>query len=153
MAWVTISLRKMALRARQNNLNARLMELSQQQQSMQMAAGYALSAMNAQKDQALMEAQDRYYAGIEGLQYGDSNSQTMAALRRSELDYQREQLVINSVFTAAEEGQRNMTKVRESAISMEIEILNTQLMAVNAEYEALEKGLESDIKKDTIKLG
>ena len=152
MAWVTISLRKQALRARIDHLNYQQISLSQQQQSMQIAGGYAISAMTAQKDRALNNAMTDHRNRLNNLQ-NSGGGQLTTAIEDENLRYQQEQMLINSVFQSFEDGQRNLTKSRETAISLEIETLKTQLMAVNQEYEALEKGLENDIKKDTIKLG
>lgn len=150
MAWVTISLRKQALRARMDNLNFKLMQLSQQQQSMQMSGGYATSVMNAQKNQKLTEALERHQSRLGNITgTGSTASKQVSA---EDARYQQEQMYINSLFQSLETGQSNLTKNKETAISNEIETLKTQLQHVSQEYDSLEKGLESDIKRDTIKL-
>ncbi len=158
MAWVTISLRKQALKGRMNYISNRLMDLSQERESMQMSAGYAQSTMSAEKSLRLMQLGEAYANGLDeankngSLFSGNSNSQAFSNYMAFVQNYQQAEMDINSRFQMAEESQRKLISARETAISSEQEVLQSQLAAVSAEYDALEKGLESDIKRDTIKL-
>ncbi len=150
MAWVTISLRKMALKARISNFEYQLMKLSQDKMSMQMAAGYATSVMNVYKNNALDRVAQNYLNTVQGF---DQNSANYSAqVQNAGLLRQRSEMVATSLFQAMEDGQLRANKNKEQQIDQEMEIIQTQLKAARAEEENLEKAMDEDIKKTAIKL-
>ena len=60
MGWAALSLRKMTLKQRINNLEQRLVNISQELQSMYDSGSYAQQAMGVEQSQAMMALQNTY---------------------------------------------------------------------------------------------
>ena len=174
MGWVTCSLRAQALNVRRNDMNYKLMEISQRLQDLQsfgsaiangVVTGSSIAGVSSPYYNELMNYMfsSSQYAG------GRAKQQTDDYLAgRGQLDWGYNQLAQknggdidpNLIFTDryqanlqefAKLAQERVHK-EEKMLQNEQKTLETQLKAVDAECEAVEKAIDSDIKRSAIKL-
>lgn len=178
MGWVTCSLRKQALNIRRENMNYRLIELSQKLQDLQTFGNNIADGMVSDVDASSVSSS--YF----GTQLGFMQQSSAIAYRRARQEtdaYLQQAGYINQgtggQYTLAANGEggnvnaslifndrykkameecskeiQKRIKDLEIKISNEKNTLETQLKAVDAEYEAMDKAIESDIKRSAIKL-
>ena len=73
MGWVTISLRKMALKQRTTNLQYRLLQISQERQSLANQSQYTQRYLNAMKNQQYSGITTSYMDAVQQLQNESAN--------------------------------------------------------------------------------
>ena len=169
MAWVTIGLRKHALKARINSLEYRLMKLSQDKQSQHNAAAMTQSQLSMRKNDEYLRLQNNHSNYMQGVTNQMQQAQDQANKAGQPLDgasmqqmqnkiamgnqnFQMSQMMTDSLFQAQEDGLMQENNRKETAIDLEIERLEVQLKAARAEEEQLGKALDEDIKKTAINL-
>lgn len=164
MGWVTLSLRKMALKQRISNLEYRLVQLSQEQQSLANSSSYAQRELGMIQNQKtaqlslnrmnlLKQARNTYSAN------SSDNSTTsqdyldlQTALDEINLNYQFEQMNMESIFQAQQDSMLQEINNRQQQLELEQEQVQTQLSAARAEEEQLSEAVSQDIKNSAIKL-
>lgn len=159
MAWVTISLRKMVLKQRISMLEARSIELSQQQQSLANNGAYAQQFLNAMKDRSYGELQLQAQQTTQGIMSnaGDpNNAQAQLDLntniQNANLNNMYSRMQLDSIFEGYESGMRNEADRKARALEAEQVQIETQLKAARAEEENLSKAMDQDIKNGAIQL-
>lgn len=159
MGWAALSLRKMTLKQRINNLEQRLTTISQELQSQYDAASYAEQAVGVEKSQALSDLQTTYSnntstlaSTYSGSSDTDSLSEYSTALQQEQLSYQYNQMILESLFTAKEEAMQDTINQSETQLELEQEQIETQLEAARAEYDSLDEAVSEDIQNGAIAL-
>lgn len=161
MAWVTISLRKMVLKQRISMLEARSIELSQQQQSLANNGAYAQQFLNAMKDKSYGELQVRHQQKVQGLSGQAANidpndfaqqQQYTNNLNDLNLGQTYSRMQLDSIFEGYESGMRDEADRKARALEAEQVQIETQLKAARAEEENLSKAMDQDIKSGAIQL-
>ncbi len=161
MGWVTLSLRKMALKQRVSNLEYRLVQISQQQQTLANQSSYAQRYMGAMQNQSMMQlnvdrlnylkdARNNFSSGDVSDYQSQLDLQT--ALDEINLNYQFEQMNMESVFQAQEDSMLKEVNAQQQQLELEQEQIQTQLAAAQAELESLDSAITNDIKNNAIKL-
>ncbi len=165
MGWVTLSLRKMALKQRISNLEYRLVQLSQEQQSLANSSSYAqrelgmiqnqkTSQLSLNRMNLLKQARNNYSANSSD---DSTNSQQsylnlQTALDEINLNYQFEQMNMESIFQAQQDSMLQEINNRQQQLELEQVQVQDQLAAARAEEEQLSEAVSQDIKNDAIKL-
>ena len=159
MAWVTISLRKMVLKQRISMLEARSIELSQQQQSLANSGAYAQQFLNAMKDDRygrLDLARTNAVTQLGGSQPTDPTSDDQLAytnaLNQVNLTNTFSRMQLDSIFEGYESGTRNESDRKARALEAEQTQIEVQLKAARAEEKNLSEAMDQDIKDSAIKL-
>lgn len=159
MGWAALSLRKMTLKQRINNLEQRLVNISQELQSMYDSSSYAQQALGVEKTNALASLQQTYSnntSTLAGTYQGatDTNAlnQYNQALQQEQLSLMYNQMIQNSLFTAKETAMQDSINQAETQLQLEQEQVETQLEAARAEYESLDQACSQDIQSGAIKL-
>lgn len=160
MGWVTLSLRKMALKQRVSNLEYRLVQISQQQQTLANQSSYAQRYAGMMQNQSMMQLnvdrlnylkQARESFSENGSDY-QSQLNLQTTLNEIDLNYQFEQMNMESVFQAQEDSMLQEINAQQQRLELEQEQIQTQLAAAQAELESLDSAITSDIKNGAIKL-
>lgn len=163
MGWVTLSLRKMVLTQRVSELEHRLTQLSQSQQTLANSSAYTERFIGLEKQQAYSSLTSEYSESLTNVSGIFSNSTTQAAdpatlaqymaeMQQSQIDYMYNKMVVDSVFTQREQALQDEVNEKQTYIQLEQEQVETQLEAARAELEALDEAISSDIKQSTISL-
>lgn len=159
MGWAALSLRKMALKQRINSLEQRLINISQELQTMYDASSYAQRALGVEKSNAQANLQETYSNNSATLasQYGNGSDTSSLkeynqALQQQQLGLMYSQMIQNSMFSAKEQAMQESINAQESQLEAEQEQLETQLEAARAEYQNLDSAVSQDIKDGAIKL-
>lgn len=160
MGWVTLSLRKMTLKQRISNLEYRLVQISQEQQTLANQSSYAqrylgmmqnqsTSQLNVDRLNYLKQARSNYSSGSSDYQ-GQLNLQS--ALDEINLNYSFEKMNMESVFQAQQDSMLQEINAKQQQLELEQEQLQTQLSAARAEEEQMSEAMNQDIKNGAIKL-
>ena len=160
MGWVTISLRKMALKQRVSNLQYRLLQISQERQSVANQSQYTQRYLNAMKNQQYSGISDSYMAAVQAAQNGAANldptssdwSNYQTSLDQLALVQSRQQMAADSVFQSLEDSLMGDVNRRDQQLEAEQTQIETQLQAAQAELESLDQGMDDSIKSSAIKL-
>lgn len=159
MGWAALSLRKMTLKQRINNLEQRLVTVSQELQSMYDSASYAQRAAGVEQSQQLANLQSTYsnnMSTITGQYQGSSKQEDLAEyntkIQEEQLAYQYNQMILNSMTTAKSQALQDTVNQAETQLELEQEQIETQLEAARAEYQSLDQACSQDIKDGAIKL-
>ncbi len=159
MGWAALSLRKMTLKQRINNLEQRLVTISQELQSQYDSSSYAEQAIGVEKSNALADLQSTYSSNVSTIssQYsGSTDTDALAeyntALQEEQLSYMYNQMIQNSVFTAKEQALQDTVNQSETQLQLEQEQVETQLEAARAEYDSLDEACSQDIQSGAISL-
>ncbi len=159
MGWAALSLRKMTLKQRINNLEQRLVTISQELQSQYDSSSYAEQAIGVEKSNALADLQSTYSSNVSTIssQYsGSTDTDALAeyntALQEEQLSYMYNQMIQNSVFTAKEQALQDTINQSETQLQLEQEQVETQLEAARAEYDSLDEACSQDIQSGAISL-
>lgn len=160
MGWVTLSLRKMALKQRISNLEYRLIQLSQEQQSLANSSSYAQRQMSmVQNQNSAQLSADRLNliknarAGFDGDNYTYNDQLDLqTALDEINLNYEFEKMNMESIFQAQQDSMLQQINTQQQQIELEQEQIETQLAAARAEEEQLSEAVSQDIKNGAIKL-
>lgn len=160
MGWVTLSLRKMALKQRVSNLEYRLVQISQQQQTLANSSSYAQRYVGMMQNQSMMQLnvdrlnylkQARESFAQDGSSY-ESQLNLQSTLDNINLGYQFTQMNMESVFQAQEDSMLQEINAQQQQLELEQEQIQTQLAAAQAELESLDSAISNDIKNGAIKL-
>lgn len=160
MGWVTLSLRKMALKQRVSNLEYRLVQISQQQQTLDNTSSYSQRQMGMlQNQQMMLLNSDRlnYLKDVrgsfssEGSTYEDQ-LELQQRLDEINFSYQFNQMNMESVFQAEEDALLKQVNIQQQQLELEQQQIQTQLAAAQAELESLDSAITNDIKNGAIKL-
>ncbi|MCX4275223.1 MAG: hypothetical protein OSJ27_05530 [Candidatus Gastranaerophilales bacterium] len=160
MGWVTLSLRKMTLKQRISNLEYRLVQISQEQQTLANQSSYA------QRYLGMMQNQSTSQLNVDRLNYlkqarsnfsGDSSDyqgqlNLQSALDEINLNYSFEKMNMESVFQAQQDSMLQEINTKQQQLELEQEQLQTQLSAARAEEEQMSQAMNQDIKNGAIKL-
>ena len=178
MTWVTNSLRAQALKSRREDINFALLKLSQklidmQQYGAAMADGvfsdneistmpgrninaafnYMAGSSNLALSAADARAQQYFMARAEMAKYTDGQYNVAANGAQGNLD---DYSIFNNFYKQAlqelADREAENIHVEEKKIQQEQLRLETQLKAIDAEYEQVSKSVEGDIKNSAIKL-
>ncbi len=162
MGWAALSLRKMTLKQRINGLEQRLVNISQELQTMYDSSSYSQQALGVEKNQAQLALQSTYSNNLNTLQgtYGNGGTSTStddlakynAAMQQEQLSYMYNQMIQNSMFSAKEQAMQESINQQETALELEQEQIETQLEAARAEYQSLDQAVSQDIQGGAIKL-
>ena len=160
MGWVTISLRKMALKQRVSNLQYRLLQISQERQSVANQSQYTQRYLNAMKNQQYSGISDSYMAAVQAAQNGAANldptssdwSNYQTSLDQLALVQSRQQMAADSVFQSLEDSILGDVNRRDQQLEAEQTQIETQLQAAQAELESLDQAMDDSIKSSAIKL-
>lgn len=160
MGWVTISLRKMALKQRESSLQYRLMQISQERQSLANQSNYTQRYVNAMKNQENGNIMNGYMDAVEQLQQQGQNIDPTSkewtayqkALDQASLVQSRQQMAADSIFQGYEDGLMGDVNRREQQLDGEQVQIETQLKAAQAELESLDQAMDNSIKNSAIKL-
>jgi len=161
MGWVTLSLRKMALKQRVSNLEYRLVQLSQEQQSLANKSSYAqryygmmqnqqLSQLNVDRQNYLKNARSSYSSG-DSTDY-QAQLDLQSALDEINLNYEFEKMNMESIFQAQQDSMLQEINTQQQQLELEQEQVETQLSAARAELESMSEAVSQDIKNGAIKL-
>ena len=161
MGWITLSLRKLVLTQRVNELEHRLTKLSQEHQSLSNGSSYTERFMGVRKSEAYKELLTNYSNNMNTTaakyQNGAVTDISMAAqynvdIQQNQLDYMFQKMNLESIFTAEENALRDEVNQKENHLDLEQEQIETQLEAARAEKEQLDQAISQDIKSSTISL-
>ncbi len=160
MGWVTISLRKMALKQRVSNLQYRLLQISQERQSIANQSQYAQRYINAIKNEQYGSIQGAYFDNVQRLQNESADldptskewTAYQTALDRFSLVQSRQQMAADSIFQGYEDSLMNDVNRRDQQLEAEQTQVETQLQAAQAELESLDQAMDDSIKNSAIKL-
>ena len=160
MGWVTISLRKMALKQRVSNLQYRLLQISQERQTIANQSQYTQRAINAMKNQQYSGITDSYTSAVQELQNQNMGtdptsgawSMYQSALDQLALTQSRQQMSVDSIFQGYEDALMGDVNRRDQQLEAEQTQIETQLQAAQAELESLDEAMEQSIQDSAIKL-
>ncbi len=168
--YVLFSMRKQILRNRINNLNMRLMQLSQQQIDLatygaNIADGIITTDEVANSPASILQKQYNYTTNTLGNDQGTGQSVAMADEYMSQYeitngatleDESRSSLWNSFQQTALKELAQQENKrisIQDQVIEQEMQKIQTQLTAANAELESVQKEEENAIKSCAPKYG
>ncbi len=160
MGWVTISLRKMALKQRVSNLQYRLLQISQERQTIANQSQYTQRAINAMKNQQYNGITDSYTSAVQELQNQNMGTNPtsgawsiyQSALDQLALTQSRQQMSVDSIFQGYEDALMGDVNRRDQQLEAEQTQIETQLQAAQAELESLDEAMEQSIQDSAIKL-
>ena len=180
MGWVTVSLRKMTLKNRINNLETDLIRISQQlqttanngayeQQNDQLEYNYNLSIMNDDYMKRIDSIQRRTSGsstnpnGVSAGSYsgsyaGSSSSSTIdnsvfaLDMWRANAEYNQKRQNAESIFNAKNNARQAKVDAESNGLEAQKEQIEAQLKAARAEYESLGQAMDQDIKDGAIHL-
>ena len=157
MSWVTVSLRKMTLKNRINNLESELIRISQRlqtvannesynQQADQLNHNYQIAAMNAAYNDTISK--------IDTNTNGDNQKQLAAQknIMTATNNYNSAMQMEDSIFNAKNTARQHMVDAQTNALEAQQEQVEAQIKAARAEYESLGEAMDQDIKDGAIKL-
>ena len=159
MGWVTLSLRKMTLKQRISNLEYRLIQISQEQQTLANQSSYAQRYLGMMQNQSLSQLnvdklnylkQARSFSGNSSDYQSQLNLQS--ALDEINLNYSFEKMNMESVFQAQQDSMLQEINAKQQQLELEQEQIQTQLAAARAEEEQMSQAMDQDIKNGAIKL-
>lgn len=160
MGWVTISLRKMALKQRVSMLQYRDMQISQERQSLALQSQYTQQSINVMKNKQFgditngqLDAMARLQKGAENI---DPNSKDWTAYQNSldqvNLVQKKQEMAATSIFQGYENSLMGDVNRRDQQLEAEQTQVETQLQAAQAEVKNLEDAIKSSIEDSAIKL-
>ena len=160
MGWVTISLRKMALKQRVSNMQYRLLQVSQERQTIANQSQYTQRYLNAMKNQQYSSITNSYMSAVQELQNNAANmdptssewSAYQTSLDQLALVQSRQQMAVDSVFQGYEDALMGDVNRRDQQLEAEQTQLETQIQAAQAELESLDEAMEQSIQDSAIKL-
>ncbi len=159
MGWAGLSLRKMILKQRINNLEQRLVNISQEIQTQYDSSSYAQQALGVEKNQALANLQTTFSNNSSVLadSYGNATDASALAeynnqIQQQQLSLMYNQMLQNSIFSSKEQSMQDTINAAESQLELEQEQVETQLEAARAEYDSLDQAVSQDVKNGAISL-
>ncbi|MBE7706714.1 MAG: hypothetical protein E7Z91_05690 [Cyanobacteria bacterium SIG30] len=154
MTWATISLRKMELKNRINQLESEAIQISQELQtaSRESSQEQQMTNLTSNYQQSLMYADyEKAMDAINSNKKIDA-SKKQEAIMKVQQRYNQNANVFSSINESKASSLKNVTDAKTKAIEARKEQVETQLKAANAEYESLGQAMDNDIQKSAIKL-
>ena len=158
MAWVTFSIRKLTLKSRVNQLNYRMMQISQQLQAQQRQGAYKVEMLQTNKNAVLENLDSQYNAQIQNLSNQAQNAKkdkdkTNINNQITELQQAQsaEKQYWTSLFERQEKQLTEENQRKETALEMQQEQIQTQAEAAKAEYDSVKEACSSHIKDEAPK--
>lgn len=158
MAWVTFSIRKLTLKSRVNQLNYRMMQISQQLQAQQRQGAYKVEMLQTNKNAVLENLDSQYNAQIQNLSNQAQNAKkdkdkTNINNQITELQQAQsaEKQYWTSLFERQEKQLTEENQRKEAALEMQQEQIQTQAEAAKAEYDSVKEACSSHIKDEAPK--
>ena len=154
MTWATISLRKMELKNRINQLESEAIQISQELQtaSRESSQEQQMTNLTSNYQQSLMCADyEKAMDAINSNKKIDA-SKKQEAIMKVQQRYNQNANVFSSINESKASSLKNVTDAKTKAIEARKEQVETQLKAANAEYESLGQAMDNDIQKSAIKL-
>ena len=150
MGYAVFTARKLMLTSRINNLNFRLMCLSQQKQSLAQLS----STMQSSFGQLSMNMNSMCQQNLIGAMLGGSYNGTSGNNQTQMMNYMGNmyQMQLNNNYI--QQMQQSMmapVAMQDNAIDMEMKTIETQLQAARAELDSVEKHEGEEIKKSAPK--
>lgn len=155
MGWISLSLRKLSLKAAISDGEFRDIELSRQVRQNARNLSYEQSIYNADKTQELNDAREAYTAvrkqrpSVDSDGYADWQNKYADAKE----DYEREKNDIEDYYDGIMEELEYDATNEEERITEEQSTLEAQLEAWNSELEAINDQISTDIDNSQINLG
>ncbi len=155
MGYAIFTARKLMLTNRLSQLNFRIMQLSQQQQTLSQAAGDFQRAMSAQKAyfNNLGNQQMNIFMGM--LQNGQLNANGNNTTENNIFQQIQEQIqktyMTNSYFDFMSQARMQNIKNIEDQIEQERETLQTQVKAVENELKTVQEGEDKALERSAPK--
>ena len=149
MSWVSLSLRKLTLKNRINNLESDLVRISQALQTAEQSYSYEEQRSNLFYNYELSQINQNYQGAIAG---AGTDSQAVYSVFQAAVAYQTRMQMQTSIFNAESEVRRRKSDAETSALEAEQTEVETQLSAARAEYDSLTNAIHEDIKKNAITL-
>ena len=140
MGYALFTARKLALTARVNSLNARLMAIANQQNALTQQIYLNQNGANMQSAIAQQQQASLFSSNISnGMDYGQAYANYQSSMAQNMITSTENNMSINAL------------KSQENALDMERETLTTQLNAASQELEQVKKAEEQAIKNSTVK--
>ena len=159
MGWVRLSLRKMTLKQRISNLEYRLIQISQEQQTLANQSSYAQRYLGMMQNQSLSQLNVDKLNYLKQARSSSGNSSDyqsqlnlQSALDEINLNYSFEKMNMESVFQAQQDSMLQEINAKQQQLELEQEQIQTQLAAARAEEEQMSQAMDQDIKNGAIKL-
>ena len=154
MAWVTTSLRNMQLKTRISNIQLRLMQLSQREQTLINNAQYAQRAMSAKHDLVTniynMGAAANMNMAIQSA--GGSQEALMANITNANQAQMMGSMINESIYNTYKSAMDQQIKQVAATIQLEKDQLESQLKSAQAEQASISQSMDQEIKNSAIKL-
>lgn len=158
MAWVTFSIRKLTLKSRVNQLNYRMMQISQQLQAQQRQGAYKVEMLQTNKNAVLENLDSQYNAQIQNLSNQAQNAKKdkdKTNINNQITELQQAQSAEKEYWTSLFERQEKQlteeNQRKETALEMQQEQIQTQAEAAKAEYDSVKEACSSHIKDEAPK--
>ena len=140
MGYALFTARKLALTARVNSLNARLMAIANQQNALTEQIYLNQTGSNMQSAIAQQQQASLFSANIsDGMDYGQAYASYQSGMAQNMITSTENNMSISAL------------KSQENALDMERETLTTELNAATQELENVKKAEEQAIKNSTVK--
>ena len=155
MGWVTLSLRKLSLRAEINALEMRDIQMSRQIRSIQKELSYEQSIFNKSKKEELFAAKQPYLDMREERPDGDDQqayNEWSVEYSDAQRDYEERKQEINQYYDDMMQELEEEATDEETRLQEEQTVLEAQLEALRAEMETVSEQISSDIDSQKIKL-
>ena len=154
MGWVTLTLRKLTLRAEINSLELRDLQLSRKTRSIQRNLSYEQSIYNNSKQHELNAAKSAY------LEIRDNRPETDSAdyadwqldYSAAREDYEAQKQDINNYYDDILSELEEAATDEETRIQEEQTTLEAQLEAMRSELESVNEQISSDIDSSKLNL-
>ena len=154
MTWASISLRKMELKNRINDLEAEDINISQQLQTL---------SKQSSRDQESTNLDTNYQKTLLSKEYQDAvklvnddkkadATKKQEALTKLQQQYTEKVSLFESQQQMISNSRRDVTDSQVKALEAQQQQVETQLKAANAEYQNLGEAMDQDIKDGAIKL-
>ncbi len=158
MTWVTFSIRKLTLKSRVNQLNYRMMQISQQLQAQQRQGAYKVEMLQTNKNAVLENLDSQYNAQIQNLSNQAQNAKKdkdKTNINNQITELQQAQSAEKEYWTSLFERQEKQlteeNQRKEAALEMQQEQIQTQAEAAKAEYDSVKEACSSHIKDEAPK--
>lgn len=157
MGWVTLTLRKLTLRAEINNLELRDLQLSRELRRVHREKSYEQSVYNRAKKEELAAAKSALdnirNSKSSDWEYGSNEyKQWQEQYALAKEDYEGQKLDINNYYDDLQNEMEEETTDKETEIQDEQTEIEAQLQAMRAELETVNDQIGSDVKDQAIKL-
>ncbi len=154
MGWVTLSLRKMALKQRVSMLQYRLVTISQQKQTAANQSQYQQRAFNIEKNQGIRGIDQSYYSTVQGLNQDNAETSTtdtaawntyQNSLDAASMNQAMQRSVFDSEYEAKESILMDEINRKEQQLDAEQIQIETQIKAAEAELKSLDEAIDESI--------